>query len=218
MNVVIAGVGRLGAQVAHVLAAAGNEITVIDQDEDRLAEVAAHLDVRALPGDACEPSILEEAGALVANLLVAATGDDEDNLVISLLAKRQFAVPRVVARVNDSANAWLFDHRWGVDVAVPSAIPLVSLIEEATGASDTVALLRLARAGVNVIETAIGDTSSAAGRALADIELPPGTIVAAVIRRGRPAVPDSTLRLEPGDELLVVSSQATEQDVHAAFQ
>jgi trk system potassium uptake protein TrkA len=218
MNVVIAGVGRLGAQVAHVLAAAGNDITVIDRDEDRLAEVAAHLDARALPGDACEPSILEEAGALVANLLVAATGDDEDNLVISLLAKRQFAVPRVVARVNDTDNAWLFDHRWGVDVAVPSAIPLVSLIEEATGASDTVALLRLARAGVNVIETAIADTSRAAGRPLADIGLPPGTIVAAVIRRGRPSVPDSTLRLEPGDELLIVSSEATEQEVHAAFQ
>ena len=218
MNVVIAGVGRLGAQVAKVLAAAGNDITVIDQDEDRLAEVAAHLDARALPGDACEPSILEEAGALVANLLVAATGDDEDNLVISLLAKRQFAVPRVVARVNDTDNAWLFDHRWGVDVAVPSAIPLVSLIEEATGATDTVALLRLARAGVNVIETAIADKSRAVGRALADVELPPGTIVAAVIRRGRPSVPDSTLRLEPGDELLVVSSEATEQEVHAAFQ
>ncbi len=218
MNVVIAGVGRLGAQVAHVLAAAGNDITVIDQDEDRLAEVAAHLDARAVPGDACEPSILEEAGALVANLLVAATGDDEDNLVISLLAKRQFAVPRVVARVNDTDNAWLFDHRWGVDVAVPSAIPLVSLIEEATGASDTVALLRLARAGVNVIETAIADTSRAAGRVLADIDLPPGTIVAAVIRRGRPTVPDSTMRLEAGDELLIVSSEATEQDVHAAFQ
>jgi trk system potassium uptake protein len=218
MNVVIAGIGRLGAQVAHVLAAAGNDITVIDEDEDRLAEVAAHLDARVVPGDACEPSILEEAGALVANLLVAATGDDEDNLVISLLAKRQFAVPRVVARVNDTDNAWLFDHRWGVDVAVPSAIPLVSLIEEATGASDTVALLRLARAGVNVIETAIGDESRAAGRVLADIDLPPGTIVAAVIRRGRPTVPVSTLRLEAGDELLVVSSEATEQDVHTAFQ
>jgi trk system potassium uptake protein TrkA len=218
MNVVIAGVGRLGAQVAHVLAAAGNDITVIDQDEERLAEVAAHLDARALPGDACEPSILEEAGALVANLLVAATGDDEDNLVISLLAKRQFAVPRVVARVNDADNAWLFDHRWGVDVAVPSAIPLVSLIEEATGTTDAVALLRLARAGVNVIETAIADKSRAAGRRLADIELPSGTIVAALIRRGRPTVPDPTLLLEPGDELLVVSSEATEQDVRAAFQ
>lgn len=97
-------------------------------------------------------------------------------------------------------------------------MPLVSLIEEATGASDTVALLRLARAAVNVIETTIGDTSRAAGRALTDIP-PAGTIVAAVIRRGRPTVsPDSTMRLEAGDELLVVSSEATEQDIHAAFQ
>ncbi|HZC27553.1 MAG TPA: TrkA family potassium uptake protein, partial [Actinopolymorphaceae bacterium] len=213
-----AGVGRLGAQVAHVLSAAGSELTVVDQDEERLAEVAAHLDARALPGDACEPSILEEAGAHVADLLIAATGDDEDNLVISLLAKRQFAVPRVVARVNDPDNAWLFDERWGVDVSVPSAVPLVSLIEEATGATDTVALLRLARAGVTVIETAIADTSRAAGHRLAEIDLPSGSIVATVVRRGRPTVPDADLRLEPGDELLVVSAQATEQDVHAAFQ
>jgi trk system potassium uptake protein TrkA len=217
MKVLIVGAGPLGTQIAQVLAAAG-DVSLIDNDDDRIAELEGHISARLVAGDACEPAVLEDAGALTTDLLVAATGDDEDNLVISLLAKRQFAVPRVVARVNDADNAWLFDHRWGVDVAVPSAIPLVSLIEEATGTTDAVALLRLARAGVNVIETAIADKSRAAGRRLADIELPSGTIVAALIRRGRPTVPDPTLLLEPGDELLVVSSEATEQDVRAAFQ
>ena len=92
----------------------------------------------------------------------------------------------MVARVNDTDNTWLFDQRWGVDVAVPAATPLISLIEEATGATDTVGLLRLSKAGVNVIETAITAHSRAAGQALADIELPPGTVVATVIRGGVP--------------------------------
>ena len=218
MKVLIAGVGRLGSHIAHVLAAAHNDVVLIDQDEDRLADVATHIGATATPGDACEPSVLEEAGALNADLLIAATGEDEDNLVISLLAKRQFAVPRVVARVNDDDDAWLFDERWGVDVAVPAAMPLVSLIEEATGARDTVALLHLARAGVNVIETAIDSESRAAGRPLAEIRLPPRSVVAAVVRNGQPAVPDQTFRLAPGDELIVVSEDATEEDVRAAFQ
>ena len=218
MRVLIAGVGRLGAQIAYVLAATGNDITIIDQDEDRLAEVAARLNAQSLPGDACEPSLLEAAGVHNVDLLVAATGDDEDNLVISLLAKGQFAVPRVVARVNDPDNAWLFDERWGVDVSVSSTTPLVSMIEEATGATDTVSLLRLARAGVNVIETAIAATSRAAGRRLGEVRIPPGSVVAAVIRGGRPTVPNEDFRLEPGDELLVVSEDASEQDVHEAFQ
>ncbi len=218
MKVVIAGAGRLGAQIAHVLLAAGNEITLIDQDEVRLAEVTLTLQVRSMPGDACEPAILEESGALNADLLISATGDDEDNLVISLLAKRQFAVPRVVARVNDADNTWLFDEHWGVDVAVPAAMPLVSLVEEAAGVTNTVALLRLAKAGVNLIETAIDESSRAAGRRIGEIELPHGSIVAAVVRRHEPIVPDQAFRLQAGDELLIVSETATEQDIRSAFQ
>ena len=218
MNVLIAGVGRLGSHIAHVLAAAHNDVVLIDRDDARLTEVATHVGATGVPGDACEPSVLEDAGAHNADLLIAATGEDEDNLVISLLAKRRFDVPRVVARVNDDENAWLFDAQWGVDVAVPAAMPLVSLIEEAVGTTDTVALLRLARAGVNLIETAIAATSRAAGRPLVDIKLPPGSVVATVIRDGQPTVPDTAFHLEPGDELLVVSENATENDVREAFQ
>ncbi|MFF9165206.1 TrkA C-terminal domain-containing protein [Streptomyces longwoodensis] len=125
---------------------------------------------------------------------------------------------RVAARVNDADNAWLFDERWGVDVAVPSATPLISLIEEATGATDTVALLRLSKAGVEVIETAITARSRTAGRALGDVVLPEGTVVATIVRDGQPTVPDPAERLRPGDALLLVSHAATEQEIHAAFQ
>ncbi|SDN49801.1 trk system potassium uptake protein TrkA [Streptomyces sp. cf386] len=218
MNVLIAGAGRLGTQIAQVLSAARNEVTLIDIDDDRVAELEGRIQVRLMAGDACEPVLLEHAGALTADLVIATTGDDEDNLVISLLAKRQFLVPRVAARVNDADNAWLFDERWGVDVAVPAATPLISLIEEATGATDTVALLRLSKAGVDVIETAITPQSRAVGRVLRDIRLPEGTVVATIVRGGQPTVPDPAIRLAVGDELLLVSHSATEQEIHAAFQ
>lgn len=218
MKALIAGAGRLGTQIAQVLAAARNDVTLVDIDEDRIAELEGRLPVRLVTGDACEPTLLEHARALTADLVIAATGNDEDNLVISLLAKRQFSVPRVAARVNDAENTWLFDQHWGVDTAVPAATPLISLIEEATGATDTVALLRLSKAGVDVIETAITPQSRAAGRTLAEIPLPAGSVIATVIREGQPTVPAPEMRLEPGDELLVVSHAATEQEIHAAFQ
>ncbi|GGZ19752.1 potassium channel family protein [Streptomyces poonensis] len=218
MNVLIAGAGRLGTRVARVLAASGSDVTLVDADEERLAALRGRCDARLVVGDAAEAAVQERAGAARADLLVAVTGRDEDNLVISYLAKRRFAVPRVVARVNDDDNAWLFDRRWGVDVAVPAAAPLVSLIEEATSATDTVALLRLSTAGVGIIETAITEQSKAAGRRLGDIGLPEGTLVATVVRSGTPTVPDPSMRLEPGDELLLVSHSAGEQEIHAAFQ
>ena len=218
MKVLIVGAGRLGTQIAQVLAATGDDVSLIDIDDDRIAGLEGHISARLVSGDACEPTVLEDAGALTTDLLVAATGDDEDNLVISLLAKRQFAIPRVAARINDTDNGWLFDHHWGVDVAVPAATPLISLIEEATGATDTVALLRLSKAGVNVIETAITPHSRAVGHTLADITLPSGTVIAAVIRNGEPTVPGPQFQLQPGDELLVVSEAATGQDIDAAFQ
>ncbi|NGO44851.1 potassium channel family protein [Streptomyces ureilyticus] len=218
MKALIAGAGRLGTQIARVLAAARNDVTLVDVDEDRIAELEGHLPVRLLAGDTGEPTFLEHAGALTADLVIAATGNDEDNLVISLLAKRQFTVARVAARVNDAENTWLFDQNWGVDTAVPAATPLISLIEEATGATDTVALLRLSKAGVDVIETAITPQSRAAGSTLAEIPLPTGTVIATVIRGGQPTVPAPEMRLQPGDELLVVSHAATEQEIHTAFQ
>ncbi|HZV25905.1 MAG TPA: TrkA family potassium uptake protein [Acidothermaceae bacterium] len=218
MKALIAGAGKLGTQSARMLADSGYSVTIIEQDDARVAQMLEAPVGRIVTGDACETSILEEAGAFSVELLVAATGDDEDNLVISLLAKRQFAVPQVVARVNDVDNTWLFDSRWGVDVTIPAAMPLVSLIEEATGSSDTVAILRLTRAGVTVIETALSSQSSSAGCALQDIDLPPDALVATIIRSGKPTAPTPDLILAAGDEVLVVSGEATAGDVRRAFQ
>lgn len=218
MKVVVAGAGRLGTQIAQVLGSAHNQVTVVERDEDRVGVLRDRLPAELFTGDACEPAVLERAGARAADLVVAATGADEDNLVVSLLAKRQFEVARVIARINDDENAWLFTSHWGVDTAVPAAAPLVSLIEEATSSTDTVALLRLSKAGVNVIETTISQLSRAAGRTLAQLAVPTGIVVTAVVRDGEPLVPAPDLELRAGDELLVVSHTATETEVHAAFQ
>ncbi|WP_237323465.1 TrkA C-terminal domain-containing protein [Streptomyces sp. MOE7] len=127
-------------------------------------------------------------------------------------------MPRVAARGNEGENSWLFTSHWGVDVAVSTATPLVSLIEEATGATDMVALLRLSKAGVEVIETVITTRSRTAGAPLSDLVLPSGTVIATVMRDGQPTAPEPDMRLRPGDEVLLVSHRATEQDVQSAFQ
>ncbi|MHC5906766.1 potassium channel family protein [Streptomyces sp. S6] len=218
MKVVVAGAGRFGTQIAQVLGAARHQVTLVDRDEDRVAALRGRLPAEVLVGDACEPAVLEGAGAYAADLVVAATGEDEDNLVVSLLAKRQFEAGRVVARVNDDENAWLFTSHWGVDTAVPAAAPLVSLVEEAVGAADTVALLRLSKAGVDVFETTVTGRSRAVGLTLADLAVPPGVVVAAVVRDGEPTAPGPGLTLQEGDVVLVVSHAVPESEVHAVFR
>ena len=217
MRAVITGAGVLGQEMARALATT-NEVTLVDVDEALVDRLKGHLRAQVLRGDACDPGVLEEAGALKADVLVATTGDDEDNLVISLLAKRQFDVPRVVARNNYPENRWLFTERWGVDVAVSASATLLSLIQEATGSTETVDLLQLGTAGVRMIETTISDTSAAVGKTLAQISLPAGTVIATVIRAGEPHVPGGSFHLQAGDEVILVTEAATERDIQVAFQ
>ena len=218
MRILIAGAGRLGTQIGTALRNDGNDVTLIDQDADRLRHIATVIDLPSVHGDACEPTTLEAAGAHAADLLIAATPDDEDNLVIGLLGKRQFSVARIVARINDPENAWLFDARWGVDVAIPSETPVVSFVEEATGTADTVTLLRLTSAGVTLIETTIAADSRAAGQRLGDVALPAGAITAAVVRGGRAHHAAADWLLQPGDEVLIISETTTARTVDDAFQ
>ena len=132
MRVIVAGGGDVGRQVAHQLAGSGHQVTVIEADAARAASLAADGRLAVVTGDAGHLDVLERAGGLGADVLVAATARDEDNLVISMLAKRHLGLPRVVARVNDADARWLFDERSGVDAAISSAMALVLLIEEAT--------------------------------------------------------------------------------------
>jgi trk/ktr system potassium uptake protein len=219
MRVIVVGAGRLGQEMADALSGTGrNEVILVESDRPLAERLKGTMKARVLHGDGCDPTVLEDAGALKADVLVAVAGEDQVNLVVSLLAKRHFDVPKVVARVNDRDNHWLFTEHWGVDVAVSASATLLSLIQEATSVADTVGLLRLGRAGVGLIETTLTDQSSAVGRALSDLHLPGGAIVAAVLRNGTPTVPGGSFMLEEGDEVLVIAESATEDDIRKVFQ
>jgi trk system potassium uptake protein TrkA len=132
MRVIVAGGGTVGGQVARALVSPGNQVIVVESDKERAASVAA-TGLEVVTGNAWVAATLEAAGALRADVLVACTERDPENLVICFLAKRHLEIPRVVARINDDANRWLFDNFWGVDAAISSAGALMALIEEATG-------------------------------------------------------------------------------------
>jgi len=216
MHIIVAGGGTVGEQATQALEAAGNTVVVIEVDATRASDLGAR-GLHVVAGDACAPRRLEAAGALHADVLVACTGRDEDNLVISVLARRHFEIPRVVATVRDDANRWLFDQDWGVDAAISSAAALVALIEEATGSARTVRLADLADAGLILVEVNVTAASEALGATVAELSLPEGDLVAAVIRDGRPMPVDDALRLRVGDRVLVVTYPQGEALVHGAF-
>src|ERR671934_983110 len=150
MKVIVAGAGKMGRHLALDLAERGHEVAIIEQLNAPAARAREELpeDVAILLGDACEPYVLEEAKLAQADVMIAATGDDEDNLVISLLSKQEFAVPRVLARVNHPNNEWMFTEQWGVDAAVSPPHILTSLVEEAVSVGDLIPLLKLERGKV----------------------------------------------------------------------
>lgn len=216
MNIVVAGAGTVGVQVAMALVDAGNMVTLVDVDQRRATQLTEQA-FTVVTGDAGVAGTLEAAGGLRADVLVACTGDDAENLVISLLARRHLEIPRVVARVNDEGHRWLFDEAWGVDAAISSASSLVNLIEEATGSARTVHLADLPAVGLVLVEVTVTATSAARGRSIPDLGLADGDLVAAVLRRGRSVPATEAHRLRSGDRVLVITRPDGEGRVHRAF-
>lgn len=210
MRVVIAGGGNVGTHIADDLVRAGHEVTIIEQDEHLAERGAARHDATWVVGDACEVRTLQQIGLETCDVLVAATGDDEDNLVVSLLARQEFAVPKVVARVNHPGNKWLFNQSWGVDVSVSAPHLLTSLVTEAVSVGSLVRLLDLEGGGVRIIEVTLADDSPAADRTLADLALPRDATVVAVVRQGHVVVPSGDTVLLHGDEVLVIVTAESE--------
>lgn len=215
MHIIVAGGGTVGQRVAQALHAAGNTVVLLEANAWRAQQLSAR-GLQVITGSACLPGRLEAAGALHADVLVACTGLDEDNLIISVLARRRFEIPRIVATVRDDANRWLFDADWGVDAAISSASALVTLIEEATGSARTIHLADLAK-GLALVETNITSASSAPGKTVAELDLPAGTVVTAVVRDGKPLPAAQASQLCIGDRVLVVTAPDSEQRVHDAF-
>lgn len=211
MKVVIAGAGNIGRYLSVDLAARGHDTMLIDQSDAALAMVPSN-DLRMLSGDACSPKVLESAGTREADVVVAATGDDEDNLVISLLAKQEFAVPRVLARVNHPVNEWLFDESWGVDLAVSPPHLLAALVEEEVSTGDLVSLLKLQRGRVQLLEIRLDARSPAVDKRVEELDLPANVALVALVRDGNVVTCRATTPLTAGDEVLaLVADGQTEQ-------
>src|SRR4029077_20601325 len=166
-----------------------HEVLLIEQDPDLVAKLRPTLDIKWFEGDACEVSTLHDAGLADADVVVAATGDDEDNLVVSLLAKQEFAVPRVVARVNHPKNRWLFNETWGVDVSVSTPHILTALVEEAVSVGSLVRLVQFEGGGAHLVEVTLADDSPARGRPLAELSVPREASVVAIVRGRRVVIP-----------------------------
>jgi trk system potassium uptake protein TrkA len=214
MRVAIAGAGNVGRSIAAELLDNGHEVLLIEK-EPRALKVDTVPQAEWLLADACEISSLEEAQLQRCHVVIAATGDDKANLVVSLLAKTEYAVPRVVARVNHPKNEWLFNEAWGVDVAVSSPRLLSALVEEAVTVGDLVRLMTFEQGQVNLVELTLPTDTPLVGMRLGSVTWPRDTALLAILREGRVLVPSADDALEGGDELLFVASPDVESEIEA---
>jgi trk system potassium uptake protein TrkA len=212
MRVAIAGAGAVGMSIAKELIENGHEVLLIDKDPKAI-KVYGVPGAEWLLADSCEISALDDASLERCNVVIAATGDDKANLVTSLLAKTEYAVPRVVARINLPANEWLFNESWGVDVAVSTPRLLSALVEEAVSVGDLVRLMTFRQSDATLVELTMPPNAPLAGERVDSIEWPADTALVAILRDGRVIVPSSDDQLVGGDELLFVTSQDVEEEL-----
>ncbi len=218
IRIAIAGAGNVGHFVAGDLSGRGHEVVLIEQNGELVESLKDDLpDVNWVAGDACELYTLDAAVLSSCEVVVAATGDDEDNLVISLLAKQEFAVPRVVARVNHPDNEWLFTESWGVDVAVSTPHLLTSLVEEAVSVGDLVRLLNLEQGKVSLMEVTLAEGSPAADKLIRDLNLPSDCTLVAIVRDRHVIAPQEETPLRVGDEVLALTAPQAEADLRRAL-
>jgi len=212
MRIAIVGAGAVGRSIAGELLGNGHTVMLIEKN-------GAKVRAKSVPGaewvqaDACEVSALEEANLSTCDVVIAATGDDKANLVVSLLAKTEFAVARVVARVKDPRNEWLYTEAWGVDVAVSTPRVLAALVEEAFTVGDVVRLMSFRKGAANLSEITLAEDTPWVGRPLRDVPLPRETVLTAILRGERVITPTPDEPLEARDELLFVLHGDVEEEL-----
>jgi trk system potassium uptake protein TrkA len=205
MKVVIAGGGKVGMQLAAILLKRGDRVKLVEPQPERLTRLKRELPADVLlAGSASDPAILEQAGIRGADVVAAVTGADEVNLVVSSLARFEFNVPRVIARVNNPKNAWLFTPEMGVDVMLNQADLMGHLIVEEMSLGDMMTLLKLRKGQYSLVEEKVHPQSAVVGKALADLDLPTECALAAIIRHGELLIPHTDTVLKPADEVLAV--------------
>ena len=212
MRVAIAGAGAVGRSIARELLENGHEVLLIDQQPSAI-KVDSVPRAEWLLADACEISSLDDAALDRCNVVVAATGDDKVNLVVSLLAKTEYGVPRVVARVNHPGNEWLYNESWGIDVAVSTPRLLSALVEEAVSVGDLVRLMQFGRSEASLVELTLPSGAPLVGQRVGTIDWPSETALVAILREGHVLVPHDDDPLQAGDELFFVTSEDVEEDL-----
>jgi trk system potassium uptake protein TrkA len=212
MRVAIAGAGAVGRSIAQELLENGHEVLLIDKNP-RSIKVEAVAQAEWLLADACEIASLDDAGLERCHVVVAASGDDKVNLVVSLLAKTEYGVPRVVARINHPKNEWLFNESWGVDVAVSTPRLLSALVEEAVSVGDLVRLMTFRQGEANLVELTLPEDAPLAGQLVGSVAWPQDSALVAILREGRVLVPGADDTLEGGDELMFVANQDVEDEL-----
>ena len=214
MRIAIAGAGNVGRSIAQELIGNGHDVMLIERQPRQLCPERVP-QARWILADACEMSSLEEADLASCDVVVAATGDDKANLVVSLLAKTEFAVPRVVARVNRAENEWLFTEQWGVDVAVSKPRLMAALVEEAVTVGDLVRLMTFRQGEANLVEITLPRNAPYEGQPVRAVPLPRDSALVAILRGKRVMVPTGDDPLEAGDELIFVCTSEVEDQIRA---
>ena len=215
MKVAIAGAGAVGRSIARELIGNGHDVLLVDKEPGKITPERIP-GATWLLGDACEVANLEEARFEEFDVVIGATGDDKVNLVVSLLAKTEFAVQRVVARINHPSNEWLFTEAWGVDRAVSTPRVLASIVEEAVTVGDVVQLFSIREGQANLVELTLPEGALVAGRAVRDLDLPRDVTLVAIVRGDRVITPTPEDAMEAGDELLFLASPEAESAIHSA--
>jgi trk system potassium uptake protein TrkA len=213
MRVAIAGAGNVGLFIANDLVGGGHEVQLIEQNPDVVARAATADGVEWIVADACEVQSLREAQLERCDVVIAATGDDEDNLVISLLAKQEFGVPRVIARVNHPKNEWLFSENWGVDLSVSTPHLISALVEEAVSVGRLVRLLQFEGGTVQLVEVTLAENAPVIDKAIREIDIPRDATIVAVVRGEHVVMPRGDTVFEVGDEVLAMVTGESEAEV-----
>ena len=214
MYVIVVGGGNTGSQLAKFLLNAGHTIRVIDERTAVLEKLATEIPQETIiNGDGSSPMVLEKAGIQKAQVLAAVTGLDETNLVVTSLGKFEFNVSRVIARINNSKNAWLFTPDMGVDVALNQAEILAKLTAEEMSIGDMMIMLKIRRGKYSLVEEKIAPNAIAAGKALKDLPLPVNCVISGIIRHGEIVMPRGVAVLEEGDEILALVDDTSREEL-----
>jgi trk system potassium uptake protein TrkA len=218
MYIIVVGGGKVGYHLAKALLAEGHEILVIEKDRSRVEFICSELGSICLLGDGCEASIQNEAGTTRADMLIAVTGDDEDNLVSCQVAKHKFKVPRTIARSSNPKNETLFK-MLGIDVTVSSTNVIMENIQQEVPTHILTHLLTIKDRGVELVEVKIPSDSKSVGKKIKDIVLPPGSVLTMIIRRDqRPLMAEADTVIQTGDQIIALTPSNSEEQLKIALR